>query len=255
MYTYIPLHQVGKSLRFSLIAKENVHVWHNLLKLITAQIGNVRSRKIKAEELSLAGVHMLGHGQLSIEADQSVEASCVENLSLLHQLKVVLQVGQIELLRSAQVGAQRSMLPRNQTGTGARGHLRIYKVGDNDIVLLSLLAHLSPKLVIANGAHEGGSSLLRKEPLGDANGVLSSTAGDVLHLELLSQLLAQVSVLVTGEDGIVWLQVVLVQKILSDASRDVQERIAEAENIAFTAEREEDSYQNMKNTQDMKVLT
>lgn len=236
--TYIPLHQVGKSGRFRFIAKENVHVWHNLLELISAQIGNVRGREIETEELSLTGVHMFGHAQLSIKANEGMKASCVEDLGLLDQLKVVLQVLQVKLLGSTQVGTQRSVLSGDQTGTRARGHFRIHKVADDDIVLLGLLAHLTAKLIITDGAHEGSSALLRKEPLGDANGILSSTTGNVLHFELLCQVLAQVSVLVTCKDGIVWLQIVLVQKVFSDDGRHVQERIAETKNISFTAKRD-----------------
>ncbi|KAH9398111.1 hypothetical protein TYRP_019117 [Tyrophagus putrescentiae] len=214
-----------------LIAKENVHVGHQLLQLIAAQVRDVRRGEVDAEELALGRVHVLRHEQLSVEANQGVEASGVDDLRLLHQRKVLLQVLQVELLRGAEVGAQGAVLPGDQTGAGAGGHLRVDEVGDDDVVLLRLGAHLLPELIVANGAHEGSSALLRKEPLGDANGVLSSTAGDVLHLELVGQVLAQVGVLVTGEDGIVRLQVVLVQKLLIDGGAHVQQRIAQTENL------------------------
>ena len=206
-----------------------------MLQLIAAQVRDVRRGEVDAEELALGRVHVLRHEQLSVEANQGVEASGVDDLRLLHQRKVLLQVLQIELLRGAEVGAQGAVLPGDQTGAGAGGHLRVDEVGDDDVVLLRLGAHLLPELIVADGAHEGSSALLRKEPLGDANGVLSSTAGDVLHLELVGQVLAQVGVLVTGEDGIVRLQVVLVQKLLIDGGAHVQQRIAQAENVAFTA--------------------
>ena len=64
---------------------------------------------------------------------------------------------------------------------------------------------------------------------------MSSTTGNVVHFELVGHILAQVGVLVTGEDGIVRLEIVLLQELLIHIGTDIQQGISDTENIAFAA--------------------
>ncbi|KAJ8866950.1 hypothetical protein PR048_032812 [Dryococelus australis] len=71
--------------------------------------------------------------------------------------------------------------------------------------------------------------------LGDAEGVLDGTAGDVLNLVVLYKVLVQGLVLLSGQDGVVRLQIVLGEELFVDDGRHVQQRVAHPQHQPLAA--------------------
>jgi hypothetical protein len=72
-----------------------------------------------------------------------------------------------------------------------------------------------------------------EHPLGDADTVLARAAGDELHGVVAHELLVERQVLVLGEDGVVEGDAVLGEDLHGHLGRDVQQRVAHAQDRAL----------------------
>ncbi len=175
--------------------------------------------------------------QLRLKVHRQKETGSVDDASLLYQTEVLLEKVARKVLRRIEKGHQRAVFAPvgDQTGTGARGVGIIGEVGHQDAVLLRLGAHLLGKVIVADGAEDGGHSRLTEEPLGHSNGVLHCPTGDHLHRVVGSHVLHQCPVLLFRSDHIVWLKIVFAQKFFVHIGAQVEQWTAQTEDVRFTS--------------------
>jgi hypothetical protein len=148
----------------------------------------------------------------------------VEELGALDQLPdlLALQVLEVVVVGGTQVGAQTPAVAGDDDAALAGLDLGVDAVLDAEAGLLDGVAEGGGVLVIADAA-EVDDRVGRQDVLGAAGRVLGRAAGDELGVEVVQEVLEQWGVLVLGEDGVVGLEAVLVQKLLGAYRLDVCE--------------------------------
>lgn len=151
-----------------------------------------------------------------------VVASNVEDLGVLNQGPVLglLQVVQVVVVGSAEVSAERAVVAGDDDAASAGGLLLVHAVLDTQTGGLDGIVQRGGVLVVADAAKVddavGGQNVL-----GATGRVLGSSAGDELGVEVVEEVLVEAEVLLLSEDGVVGLEVVLVQQGLVTDSLDV----------------------------------
>lgn len=150
-----------------------------------------------------------------------VTANVVE-LGVLNQRPDIraLQVLEVIVVGSAQLGAHAAVVARDDDAAAAGGHLGVDAVLDAEAGLLAGLAEDGGVLVVA-GAAEVDDAVRRQHVLGAAGRVLGGAAGNQLGIKVVEEVLVDVLVLRRGKDGVVGLELVLVQKGLVANGLDV----------------------------------
>lgn len=151
-----------------------------------------------------------------------VVASNVVDLGVLDESPVLglLQVVQVVVVGSAEVSAETAVVAGDDNAASAGGLLLVDAVLDTQAGGLDGIVQGGGVLVVADAA-EVDDAVGGQDILGATGGVLGSTAGDELGVEVVEEVLVEAEVLLLGEDGVVGLEVVLLQQGLVTDSLDV----------------------------------
>mmetsp|Transcript_38718 Transcript_38718/g.116314 ORF Transcript_38718/g.116314 Transcript_38718/m.116314 type:complete len:406 (+) Transcript_38718:64-1281(+) len=224
---------LGVRLGLGFVAEEIIGVGEGRGDLIGEEIDDERGREVQAERLSL-GDGVIGHPLEGFDRHREEETGDVVKLGRFDDLLGLgsVEVGRLEVVRGGEVGDEGSLTALDEDGAGSRGgRLVLHVMGPDAVGLGAILQGLAEFVALADGTHEGGGARHAggvEHPLGDADGILGGSAGDVLRVVGVHELLVDGDVLLLGEDGGVELDVVLVEDVLSNLGRDVEEGVAHA---------------------------
>jgi hypothetical protein len=151
-----------------------------------------------------------------------VVSTDVVELSRLDQLPdvITLQVLEIVVVRSTEIGAQTAVVASNDDTTLAGGNLGVDTVLDAEADLLDGVLQDGGVLVITDTA-QVDDGVGGQDVLGAAGRVLGGTTGDELGVEVGQQVLVQGRVLLLGQDSVVGLEVILGQERLGANCLDI----------------------------------
>lgn len=150
-------------------------------------------------------------------------AANVVRLSFLNKRPDIgaLQVLEVIVVSSAQVGAHAAVVAGNDDATAAGGKLGVDAILDTEAGLLASVPEDRGVLVVA-GAAQVDDAVSRKYVLGTTGRVLGGTAGNQLGIVVVEEVLVEVQVLLRiGEDSIIGLEAVLLEKCLIAEALDV----------------------------------
>lgn len=153
-------------------------------------------------------------------ADGQVEATDVEDLGVLNLLPdvLLLQVVDLVVVGSSEVGAHGAVVAGNDNTTATSGSLLIVEVLCLDTSIGRDLLESLTVLVLSNATNVDDRVGLENVSR-TAGSVLCRTTSDENSLVVLEQVLVQTHVLLwVGKDGIVGLQAILVEESLVTAS-------------------------------------
>lgn len=85
----------------------------------------------------------------------------------------------------------------------------------------------------ADGSHIGSGAGGLDHPLGDTDGILGGSTGNVLHGKILHQVGVDAHVLLLGQDGVVEGDIVLGEELSGDITRDIEEGVAHGKDSAL----------------------
>jgi hypothetical protein len=131
-----------------------------------------------------------------------------------------LQVLQVVVVGSAQLGAHAAVVAGDDNAAAAGGDLGVDAVLDAETGLLAGVAEDGGILVVA-GTAEVDDAVLRQDVLGTTGRVLGGAAGNQLGIVVVEEVLVDVLVLLLGQDGIVGLETVLLKQRLVAKALDV----------------------------------
>mmetsp|Transcript_21082 Transcript_21082/g.32183 ORF Transcript_21082/g.32183 Transcript_21082/m.32183 type:complete len:249 (-) Transcript_21082:299-1045(-) len=150
---------LGVGLRLALIGKDKVRVWHGSGHLIGKEIDDERSGQIQTKCLVL--LHgMVGDDLQALHADgQEESGDVIHARGVVNVLgKLCFEVARFEVVRSGQIGDQRTLAILHQDGAGTRRRVIVLHVMHQDAVLFAgAFLQLSSKFILSNTAHEGGT--------------------------------------------------------------------------------------------------
>lgn len=151
-----------------------------------------------------------------------MEATDVVHLGVLDELPDLglLQVVQVVVVGSAEVGAQASVVAGDDGAATASLLLGVDAVLDAEASGLDGVVEDGRVLVVA-GTADVDDAVGGQDVLGTSGAVLGSTAGDELGIVVVEEVLVEGDVLLLGEDGIVGLEAVLVEQGLVTNGLDV----------------------------------
>jgi hypothetical protein len=151
-----------------------------------------------------------------------VVASNVVDLGVLNEGPVLglLQVVQVIVVGSTEVSAETAVVASDDNTASASGLGLINTVLDTQTGGLDGIVQSGGVLVVANTT-KVDDAVGGQDVLGATGRVLGSTAGDELGVEVVEEVLVEAEVLLLGEDGVVGLEVVLLQESLVTDSLDV----------------------------------
>lgn len=151
-----------------------------------------------------------------------VVAANVEDLGILNQGPDLglLQVVQTVVVGSTEVSAETAVVAGDDNTASAGRVSLIDTVLDTQTGGLDGIPEDGSVLVVADTA-EVDDAVGRQDVLGATGGVLRSTAGNEFCVKVVEEVLVDGDLLLFGEDGVVGLEAVLVQKSLVTDSLDV----------------------------------
>lgn len=151
-----------------------------------------------------------------------VEATNVENISVLSKSPDLglLQVVEAVEVGSTEVSAEGAVVAGDDGTAAASLLLGVDTVLDTETGGLAGIAESGGVLVVTDAA-EVDDAVGREDVLGTTGAVLGGTTGNQLRLVVVEEVLVEGLVLVLGEDGIVGLELVLVEELLVAESLDV----------------------------------
>jgi hypothetical protein len=133
---------------------------------------------------------------------------------------------------STQVSAQAAVVASDDDAAAARLLLGVDTVLYSQAGGLDGVVQNGGVLVVSHAA-EVDDAVRAQDILGTTGGVLGGAAGDELGVIVGEQVLVEGNLALFGEDGIVGLEVVLVEEGLVAVGLDVEERILQAEKGVF----------------------
>ena len=163
----------------------------------------------------VVGSSVFGQCQDGGHGDSQVVTTDVEELGALDVLPDLglLQVVDIVKVGGSKVGAERAVVAGDDNTAASGRSLLIVAVQGLDASLLVDLFESLAVLVLADTANVDGG-VLGEDVLGTAGRVLCSSTGNEHGIVVLDQVLVEAEVLLLGEDGIVGLEAVLLEKLL-----------------------------------------
>lgn len=219
---------------FALVSEQEIGVFHGGGQLVSEKVDNEGCRKVEAESL-VVGDGVFGNLDQGFDGNRQEKSSAVVNLGKLNDLLGLFggQVGWLEVVGGIEVGDQGSLSILDEGGAGSSGCFGILHVVDVDTVGLGALFQGLSSLVVSDASEKGsvlGLVAGAQHPLGNTNGVLGGTSGNVFRVVLFDQLLEKRLVLGFGKDGRVQLDLVLVKEILSDLGGDIEKGVSHSQN-------------------------
>lgn len=151
-----------------------------------------------------------------------MEAANIENVGVLGKGPDLglLQVVKVVVVGSAEVGAEGAVVAGDDGAAAAGGVLGVDTVLDAKASGLYGIMEGGGVLVVTNAA-KVDDAVGRKDVLGAAGAVLGGAAGNQLGLVVVEEVLVERDVLLLGQDGVVGLELVLVEELLVTDSLDV----------------------------------
>ena len=244
-----PLVALRVDTSLSLVADGVVSVRENTVQLLLEELGDERSGQGEHEGLDgtivsasllnvdiesvyrylVLGSSLLSKGQDGRDTDSQVETTDEVVLGLLDEVPDVglLQVLELVLVGSSKVSAQAAVVASDDSTTLASGLGLVHAVLSVDTGLLAgTLEGLA--VVVVTDTTNVQDGVVGEQVLSTTSSVLGSTTGDELSIQL-HQILVETHVLVLGENGIVSLQAILLQKSIISTGLDVEERVLQAQ--------------------------
>lgn len=165
---------------------------------------------------------LLGELHDGWRADGEVVATNIVDIGVLDEAPDLglLQVVQVVVVGSAELSAQRAVVTSDDNTAAASLLLGVDTVLDAEASGLDSIVK-DGRVLIVTDTTEVDDAVLGENVLGTTGRVLGSTTSDELGVVVVEQVLVQRGVLVLGEDGIVSLEGVLVEKLLVADSLDV----------------------------------
>lgn len=144
-----------------------------------------------------------------------MEATNVKNLGLFNELPVLglLEVLKLVVVGSGKVGDKRTVSTVNQCSTLASGNFIVNEVVGVDTSNIIGLKQLLGKLVLTDGA-KVDYRLLRENVLSTTGSILGSTTSNESNIRQLNDLIKDGKMLVFDENGVIFLEVILVKVLL-----------------------------------------
>mmetsp|Transcript_102907 Transcript_102907/g.300263 ORF Transcript_102907/g.300263 Transcript_102907/m.300263 type:complete len:345 (-) Transcript_102907:130-1164(-) len=210
----VPAFDLRPRLRLGLVAEEHVHIGQELRehRLERRHLHQERRREVQAVRRARLG-GLLRRQPHGVGRHGDEEASAVDDLGFRHQLPDLglLQVVHLVVVGRVEVRAKRPLVAVDEDGAAACRRRLVDHVGRLHAILVTGLLHLGAVGVTADAACESCGPLGLQEPLGNADGVLRGSAGNVLHVWHSHHLGKEGLGLVLREDRIVQLQAVLLK--------------------------------------------
>lgn len=200
---------VGKSL--TLVTDDNIPVWGGLVKWILEELADEWCGEGDNEGLVVLG-GLLSNSHDGLWADGEVVATDVDELGLLDQGPDLwlLQVLHLVVVCSSKVGDHGSVVTSDNDTAAAGLLLWIDAVLDTKAGLLVSLLQDAGILVVTDAA-KVDDGVVWEDILGTAGGVLGGSASNELGVEFL-EIIVESEMLLLSENGIVLLQVVLLEE-------------------------------------------
>ncbi len=156
-----------------------------------------------------------------------VEATNVEDIGVLGKGPDLglLQVVEVVVVGGAEVGAERAVVAGDNGAAAAGGLLGVDAVLDTKAGGLDGIVKGGGVLVIADAA-KIDDAVGGEDVLGAAGAVLGGAAGDQLGLVVVEEVLVERDVLLLSQDGVVGLELVLVEELLVTDGLDVCREVA-----------------------------
>jgi hypothetical protein len=225
--------RLGERGGFSLIANEDVDVRQDLVERVLEELRDEGCGEVKNEGLRklvpaiyqfastvraylVLRSSLLGKRLDGWYTNGQVEATDVEDLRILDLLPdaVLLQVLDLVVVGSRQVGAERTVVAGDDDTAATSGRLLVVQVLSLDACVARDLLEGLAVLVLANAADVDGRVGL-EHVLCTSRCVLGGTAGDEDGFVVLDQVLVEAHVLLrVGKNGIVGLEAILVEQCL-----------------------------------------
>jgi hypothetical protein len=154
-----------------------------------------------------------------------VETTDVVDLSVLNELPDLglLQMVKIIVVGSTEVSAQASVVTSDDGTATASLLLRVDTVLDSKASSLDSVVK-NGRVLVVTSTTDVDDTVGRKDVLGTSSTVLSSTASNELGIVVVEKVLVERDVLLLGEDSIIRLETILIQKSLVTLSLDVKVR-------------------------------
>jgi hypothetical protein len=154
-----------------------------------------------------------------------VETTNVVDLSVLNELPNLglLQVVEVVVVGSTEVSAQASVVTSDDGTATASLLLRVDTVLDSKASSLDSVVK-NGRVLVVTSTTDVDDTVGRKDVLGTSSTVLSSTASNELGIVVVEKVLVERDVLLLGEDSIIRLETILIQKSLVTLSLDVYKR-------------------------------
>ncbi len=151
-----------------------------------------------------------------------MEATNVEDIGVLGKSPDLglLQVVKVVVVGGTEIGAEGAVVAGNDGAAAAGGVLGVDTVLDAEAGGLDGIVEGGGVLVVTDAA-EVDDAVGGEDVLGATGAVLGGAAGNQLGLVVVEQVLVEGDVLLLGEDGVVGLELVLVEELLVTDSLDV----------------------------------
>lgn len=205
----------------SFIANDNIPVWGTLVQWLLEELADKWCGQGDNEGLVvLCG--LLSHGHDGLRADSEVITANIDGLSVLDQAPDLwfLQVLNLVVVGSSEVGAHASVVTSDNDTATASWVLSINTVLDTKSSLLVGIFQGRSVLVVAHAA-DVDNGVFWEHVLRATSSVLCRTASNKLCVEVVEEVFVEAKMLLFGQNSIVLLQSILVQKSLVASGLDV----------------------------------
>lgn len=212
---------ISVGLRLGLVANNNVPVGSGGIERLLEKLTDKRRAQTKDKSLILLR-SLATQRHDSVWAHSQVIATNKVKLCLLNQFPDIrtLEVCQIVLVGGAQLCAHRAVVTGNDHTATTGGFRLIDTVLDAETSLGSRLAQRLGIGIVADAA-KVDDGIRREKVAGSASSVLGAAASNQRRRVIVEQIIIDREMLLLGEDCIVGLEGVLVQKCLISFGRDV----------------------------------
>ncbi len=210
---------VSKSL--ALVTDNDIPVWSGGIKRILEELAD-EWRGERDNEGFVVLCRLLGNSHDRLRADGEVVTTDIDELGVLDQLPYLRlsQVLDLVVVGGGQISAHGAVVAGDDNTAATGRVLRVDAVFDAEASLLICLLEDGGVLVVTDAAYVDNGAIW-KNVLGTASSVLGSSTGDKLGVVVVEEVLVEAKVLLLGEDGIVLIQLILVEESLVTSCLDV----------------------------------
>lgn len=177
---------------------------------------------------------LLSEDQSNFSTVSDEKAAHVEELGIVGELLDLwcLEVSLVELLGRTKAGDEAPVVASDDDSARTSGVLGRDLVRAPQAFAIIRGPELLSQIVVANSAKVSGR-VLGEDVLSCSRSVLCRTSGNILDLVVLDDVLVDALVLRLDQDGVIGLEVVLLQHFLAIPDGHVQQRVAEGDEVEF----------------------